>query len=134
MGIQPELAVPTVPNRERRVVLAGALSKLFDLWQLSTGDRLALLGMSSENRSALQRYSQGEPLAPNRDLMDRAGHLLGIHKSLKLLYPRNDAIAHGWMAARNTKFGGYSPVDVVKQYGLPGLALVRGTLDAMRGQ
>lgn len=133
-SIQTELVAPVVPNRERRVVLAGALSKLFDLWQLSTGDRLALLGMSSENRSALQRYAQGEPLAPNRDLMDRAGHLLGIHKSLKLLYPRNDDIAHGWMSARNTKFGGHSPVEVIKQYGLPGLALVRGTLDAMRGQ
>ena len=133
-AIQTELAVPIVPNRDRRVILAGALSKLFDLWQLSTSDRLALLGMSSENRSALQRYAQGEPLAANRDLMDRAGHLLGIHKSLKLLYPRNDEIAHGWMAARNSKFGGHSPVDVVKQYGLPGLALVRGTLDVMRGQ
>ncbi|MBM0103977.1 DUF2384 domain-containing protein [Steroidobacter sp. S1-65] len=134
MGMQPELVVPAVPNRERRVVLAGALTKLFDLWQLSTADRLALLGMSSENRSALQRYAQGEPLAPNRDLMDRAGHLLGIHKSLKLLYPRNDALAHGWMSARNSKFGGHTPIDVVKQYGLPGLALVRGTLDVMRGQ
>ena len=134
MGMQPELVVPAVPNRERRVVLAGALSKLFDLWQLSTADRLALLGMSSENRSALQRYAQGEPLAPNRDLMDRAGHLLGIHKSLKLLYPRNDALANGWMSARNSKFGGHTPIDVVKQYGLPGLALVRGTLDVMRGQ
>jgi hypothetical protein len=132
--MQTELVAPTVPNRERRAVLAGALSKLFDLWQLSTADRLALLGMSSENRSALQRYAQGEPLAPNRDLMDRAGHLLGIHKSLKLLYPRNEDVVHGWMSARNAKFGGHSPVEVVKQYGLPGLALVRGTLDVMRGQ
>ncbi|HEX2493661.1 MAG TPA: antitoxin Xre/MbcA/ParS toxin-binding domain-containing protein [Steroidobacter sp.] len=132
--MQVEPAAPTVPNREHRTVLAQAATKLFELWGLSTADRLVLLGLSPENRAALQRYAQGEPLAANRDLADRVGHLLGIHKSLKLLYPRNQEIVQGWMSSRNEKFGGRTPVDVVKQFGLPGLAIVRGTLDAIRGR
>lgn len=132
--MEAELLAPAVPNRDERVVLARAVVRLFDLWELSAADRLSLLGLSAENRSALTRYVQGEPLAANRDLMDRVGHLLGIHKSLKLLYPRNDEIVRGWMAARNEKFGGHTPVEVVRRYGVPGLAIVRGTLDAMRGQ
>ncbi|MGH8258975.1 MAG: antitoxin Xre/MbcA/ParS toxin-binding domain-containing protein [Steroidobacteraceae bacterium] len=119
-------------KRRERVVLAQALMRLFDLWGLGSADRLALLGLSEGNRTALQRYASGEPLAASRDLLDRAGHLLGIHKSLKLLFPRNEEIARGWMSTRNAPLGGETPVEIVKRYGLPGLAMVRGRLDVMR--
>jgi hypothetical protein len=120
-------------DRETRVILAGALSRLLELWKLSTADRLALLGLSESNRIALQRYASGAPLAASRDLLDRAGHLLGIHKSLKLLFPRNEELERGWMSSPNLKFGGETPVAVVRRFGLPGLVMIRGTLDAMRG-
>jgi hypothetical protein len=120
-------------DREARIVLAGAISRLLERWSLSTADRLALLGLSESNRIALQRYASGAPLAASRDLLDRAGHLLGIHKSLKLLFPRNEEIERGWMSSPNLKFGGESPVGIVRCFGLPGLVMVRGTLDAMRG-
>lgn len=120
--------------RHERVVLAQALMRLFDLWELSAADRLTLLGLAEGNRTALQRYAQGEPLGASRDLLDRAGHLLGIHKSLKLLYPRNEAIVRGWMSSAHQRFGGETPIEVVRRYGLPGLAMVRGTLDILRGQ
>jgi hypothetical protein len=120
-------------NRDSRSVLARSISKLFDLWHLESADRLALLGLNESNRTALQRYAKGEPLASSRDLMDRAGHLLGIHKSLKLLYPANKEIVSGWMSSPNQKFGGTTPVEVARKWGLPGLVMVRGTLDRMRG-
>lgn len=131
--MQVEVAIAAVPDKEKRAVLAAAVSKLFDKWGLSTADRLALLGLSEENRAALQRYAKGEALAANRDLTDRVGHLLGIHKSLRLLFPRNEEIVAGWISSSNAKFGGNTPIQVVRRYGLPGLAMVRGTLDAMRG-
>ena len=128
------VAHPATQDHETRSVLAVAISRLLDLWNLSTADRLALLGLSESNRAALQRYAKGEALASSRDLLDRAGHLLGIHKSLKLLYPRNEEIVHGWMSSPNQKFSGNTPVEIVRKFGLPGLVLVRGTLDIMRGQ
>jgi hypothetical protein len=121
-------------SRDDRIVLARAISKLFERWGLSAGDQLSLLGLSETNRIALQRYAKGEALAANRDLLERAGHLLGIQKSLKLLYPHNPEIVNGWMAAANTKFEGASPVDVVRRFGFAGLLMVRGTLDRMRGR
>jgi hypothetical protein len=127
-------SIPAPGSREQRGILARAVSRLLAMWGLNTADRLALLGLSESNRIALQRYARGEALAASRDLSDRVGHLLGIHKSLKLLYPRNQALVRGWMAAANARFDGQSPVAVVRRYGLPGLVLVRGTLDIMRGQ
>ena len=121
-------------NRESRVVLAKAVSRLFENWKLSAADRLALLGLSETNRSALARYEHGEPLAASRDLLDRAGHLLGIHKSLKLLYPQNPELVRSWMTSRNKKFSEATPTEVARRFGLPGLVMVRGTLDAMRGR
>lgn len=121
-------------NAKTRAVLARAVMRLFDAWELGPADRLTLLGLSEGNRSALSRYSHGEPLASSRDLLDRAGHLLGIHKSLELLYPHNPEIVKRWMSSANRKFHDAKPVDVVRQFGLPGLTMVRGTLDAMRGR
>lgn len=121
-------------SRDERVILARAVSKLFALWDLPAADQLTLLGLNESNRIALQRYAKGEALAANRDLLERAGHLLGIHKALKLLYPHNDEIVSGWMSSPNAKFDGATPVDVVRRFGFAGLLMVRGTLDRMRGQ
>jgi hypothetical protein len=121
-------------TRDERVVLARAVTKLFQLWQLGSADQLMLLGMNESNRIALQRYARGEALAANRDLLERVGHLLGIHKALKLLYPKNPEIVAGWMSSPNAAFDASIPVDVVRRFGFAGLLMVRGTLDRMRGQ
>lgn len=133
--MQPQIDQASNPrDRNTRVVLARAVSRLFDLWELGAADRLFLLGLSESNRSALARYARGEPLAANRDMLDRVGHLLGIHKSLKLLYPKNPEIVVHWITAPNKKFHGLAPVEVVRKFGFPGLVMTRGILDAMRGR
>ncbi len=107
---------------------------LFTHWQLSTEDQLALLGLSTANRGALTRYRKGEPLAPNRDLLERAGILLGIHKSLRLLFPHNRELVYAWMTRPNRAFEGMSPAETIKQWGFTGLLMVRAYLDRARGQ
>lgn len=121
-------------SRDERVILARAVVKLFALWKLPAADQLTLLGLSESNRIALQRYAKGEALAANRDLLERVGHLLGIHKALKLLYPHNEDIVSGWMSSPNTRFEGATPIEIVRRFGFAGLLMVRGTLDRMRGQ
>jgi hypothetical protein len=123
-----------VRTRDERVVLARAVTRLFDLWRLNAADQLMLLGLNESNRIALQRYARGEALASNRDLLERVGHLLGIHKALKLLYPKNPDISAGWMLSANAMFDGATPVEVVRRFGFAGLLMVRGTLDRFRGQ
>jgi hypothetical protein len=117
-----------------RSVLAQMVMQLFDHWGLSTEQQLGLLGLASSNRAALGRYRKGEPVAANRDMIERIGHLLAIHKNLRLLFPHNRDLAYAWMRTRNQAFGGKTPVEVVMEAGFGGLLMVRSYLDRARGQ
>ncbi len=92
------------PQEVDRGALAKMTMQLLDHWDLSTEDQLALLGLASSNRSALGRYRQGEPIGQNIDQYERVGHLLGIHKNLRLLFPRNKDYLYGWMKTKNKAF------------------------------
>lgn len=68
--------------------------QLFEHWQLETVEQLHSLGLSTNNRASLARYRKGAPLSKNRDLLDRANHLLRIHKNLRLLFPHDRNLAY----------------------------------------
>lgn len=125
-------AAADIRTREGRERLARMVTRLFELWLLSTTEQAALLGLSADNRSTLARYRKGDPLADSRDLLDRAGHLLGIHKSLRILFPQDRDLAYRWMTTANRRLGA-RPVDVVIQRGFEGLLAVRRYLDFERG-
>jgi hypothetical protein len=117
-----------------RSQLAKMLMVLFGHWELSNEDQLALLGLAPDNRAALSRYRNGKPLAASRDLLERAGNLLSIHKSLRLLFPHNRELAYQWMTQRNKAFDDMTPAEVIKQWGFTGLLMVRTYLDKARGR
>ena len=121
------------PQISDRGALAKMVMQLMEHWDLATEDQLALLGLASSNRSALGRYRQGEPISQNVDQYARVGHLLGIHKNLRLLYPRNKEHLYSWMKTRNKAFENRTPVEVVKELGFMGLLMVRSYLDRARG-
>ena len=124
---------PETPQISDRGALAKMVMQLMEHWDLATEDQLALLGLASSNRSALGRYRQGEPISQNVDQYARVGHLLGIHKNLRLLYPRNKEHLYSWMKTRNKAFENRTPVEVVKELGFMGLLMVRSYLDRARG-
>ncbi len=129
----PQLPAPVdLRTREARERLARMVTQLFDLWQVSVAEQAALLGLSADNRSTLARYRKGDPLADSRDLLDRVGHLLGIHKSLRILFPHDRDLAYRWMTTPNRRFG-TRPVDVAVQHGFEGLLALRRYLDFERG-
>lgn len=121
------------PGTEDRGALARMVMQLFEHWQLSTEDQAALLGIAAGNRAALARYRKGEPIGTSRDQYERVGHLLGIHKSLRLLFPQNRELAYRWMTTRNRAFDNLTPVEVIREWGFAGLLMVRGYLDRARG-
>ncbi|HEX2828364.1 MAG TPA: antitoxin Xre/MbcA/ParS toxin-binding domain-containing protein [Burkholderiales bacterium] len=127
-------AYPDLRDREARTRLAKLVVALFDHWGLSAADQAALLGLSPGSRSTLARYRRGEPLADSADLISRAGHLLGIHKSLRIIFPHDRDLAYRWIAAPNRRFDGASPLDVIKRYGFEGMLAVRRYLDFERGR
>jgi len=119
-------------SREARGRLAAMVMKLLEHWRLSTSEQADVLGLSTSSRSTLGRYRSGEPLADNRDLLDRAGHLLGIHKSLRLLFPHDRDLAYRWMTQPNRRLG-MRPVDLILEHGFEGLLALRRYLDFQRG-
>jgi len=110
------------------------LMQLFNHWAISTEAQLDMLGLARDNRAALARYRKGVPMSASRDANERAGHLLAIHKNLRLLFPHNRDLAYRWMSTRNKAFEGRTPVDVISDFGFAGLLMVRSYLDKMRGQ
>lgn len=128
------LADHPVSASEDRGALARMIMTLLDHWKLGTEDQAALLGIAASNRAALARYRRGEPIGGSRDQYERVGHLLGIHKNLRLLFPQNRDLAYRWMSTRNRAFDNLTPVEVVKEWGFAGLLMVRAYLDRARGQ
>lgn len=120
-------------SRHARARLAAMVARLLDHWSLTPAEQAEVLGLSAGSRSTLARYRAGEPFADSRDLLDRARHLLGIHKSLRLLFPHDRDLAYRWMTAPNRRLGA-RPVDIVIGHGFEGLLAVRRYLDFQRGQ
>ena len=105
------------------------LLKMFDLWSLSTEERLSALGLSTKNRAALKCYTNGSSISASRDMLDRAGYLIAIHNNLKLLFPKNPELAYSWMKTRNKALHGNSPIETIAVMGFPGLLFIRSYLN-----
>ena len=127
-------ALDSSTNGIDRKAIAGMLMKLFDHWKLSTEEQLDALGFSVTNRAALARYRRGEPISGSRDTLERAGHLLAIHKNLRLLFPLDRDLAYAWIKTRNRAFDNRSPIEVIREFGFAGLLMVLAYLDRARGQ
>ena len=120
-------------NSEARKKLALMVTRLFELWALPTADQLELLGLSRTSRAQISKYRKGGALPSSRDMLDRIGWLLSIHKSLRLLYPRNENIRYTWVKRRNQILDDQRPLDIMKYQGLIGIARVARYLDFIRG-
>jgi len=122
-----------IENSDARRKLARMVTRLFELWELPSADQLELLGLSRTSRAQLSKYRKGGALPSSRDMLDRIGWLLSIHKSLRLLYPRNENIRYTWVKRRNQILDDQWPLDIMKHQGLIGIARVARYLDFLRG-
>jgi len=119
--------------KESRAGLARMVARLFDHWGLSTADQCALLGLAATSRMTLTRYRKGYPLENSVDLLGRVGHLLGIHKALRIMFPHNRELVYKWVTTPHAAFAGKSPVEIMRG-GYEGLLAVRRYLDFERGR
>ena len=126
----PDVDLHARASRER---LARMVVSLLDHWKLSPVDQAVLLGLSAQSRSTIARYRRGEPLADSADLLARAGHLLGIHKALRIVFPHDRDLAYRWVSAPNARFG-VPPLEIMKRHGYEGILAVRRYLDFERGR
>lgn len=129
------MSMSDLTEEEARRDLARMVAALFDKWALPTDTQLALLGMSPGSRNVLAQYRRGERALPNaRDTPDRAGYLLGIHKGLRLLFPEDQALRYSWVSRRNRLLAERSPLQVMLEDGLVGLARIVRLVDFQRSR
>ena len=119
----------------RRRLSGPALRAFFTLssaWQLSVTEERALLGWPPS--STFHKYKSGDPGPLSFDTLTRISLVLGIYKSLQILYPE-PAFADRWMRMPNTNvlFGGHPPIEFVADAGIDGLFQLRRLLDGRRG-
>jgi hypothetical protein len=105
--------------------------RLSDLWRLAVDQRCALLGDIS--RPTYHNWQKGKIGTLSRDQLERISLVLGIHKSLKLLFA-DEAGATRWLTSpnRDLPFGGQSPLDRALKGSIDDLYAVRRYIDAWR--
>ena len=105
-----------------------AFFAIADKWRLSTDDQIALLG--SPGRSTFFKWKKEGGTLP-ADTRERISHMLGIWKSLRILFTQDER-GEAWVRAKNRYFDGASALDVMLE-GIAGIIRVRRYLDAQRG-
>ena len=134
----PAPALPNLSRLEDRRRLSTAAVKAFfkivDCWGIKDEDARALLGdMSNGAFYQLKQSTRGTVKTLDQDKLLRTSYLIGIFKSLNILYSQK--LADQWVQLPNTNsiFGGSTPLDYMLQGGSPAMEVVRRLLDARRG-
>lgn len=98
---------------DETIVVARAVVRLFEKWDLLEHEQLQLLCLSSSDVAVLHQKREGRSGLQSDEMRVRAAQLLSIHKALRLLYPRNTELLYGWVRMRNENFGGKTPLAVM---------------------
>ncbi|WP_339411321.1 MbcA/ParS/Xre antitoxin family protein [Pseudomonas sp. EA_35y_Pfl2_R5] len=105
---------------------------LMEKWDCTVEQQMVLLG--SIGRSTLYKYRQLPEVRLPRDTMERVSYLMGIHKSLRILFGDKPS-TYEWIKKANSEapFNGNSALQVMLAGGVVDLADVRRYLDGVRG-
>ena len=131
---EPAVLVDLNARSERERLSKSALMGFFKLvaaWHLRDEDARELLGGLSS--STFYEWKKNPDRVLEVDRITRISYLLGIYKSLHIIY--GDKLADEWisLANRNAIFAGRTPLAFMVAGGLLSMQTVRQLLDARRG-
>jgi len=115
---------------EEGEAMARAAVNLFRHWGITDAEACVVLGGVSKRTYA--RWKDGEIGRLTIDQKTRLSILMGIHKSLRILFTEK-ARVYEWVKKPNKAFGGRSALDIMLGGYLTDLFRVRHYLDAARG-
>jgi hypothetical protein len=134
----PAAALPDLSRlEERRRLSAAALKALFNIvdhWKIRDEDARELLGgISNGAYYQLKKNPRTPGKSLDQDKLLRISYLIGIFKSLNILYSQR--LADQWMQLPNSNpvFAGRTPLDYILRGGTPAMDMLRRLLDARRG-
>jgi uncharacterized protein (DUF2384 family) len=128
--MQRSTSSPPAPRPVDEAAAKRAFFRIMDAWGVGDAEARVLLG--SPSRSTFYNHKRAEGGSLAADTLERISYVLGIYKSLQLLFP-NPEQADGWMKKPNDAFGGRSALDHALGGKVVDLAGVRTYLDAVRG-
>ena len=108
-----------------------AFLRIAELWDLKNEQAMALLGgMSNGKYHDLKRH---RAVILGQDELTRISYLIGIFKSLNILFSAK--LANQWVRLENSNpmFRGAAPIQVMVRNGMPALMETRRLLDSRRG-
>ena len=132
-AVLPDLSRP----EERRRLSAAALKALFNIvhhWKIRDEDARELLGgISNGTYYQLKKNPRTPGKSLDQDKLLRISYLVGIFKSLNILYSQR--LADQWMQLPNSNpiFAGRTPLDYILRGGTPAMDMLRRLVDARRG-
>lgn len=131
---EPDEPVDLNSRAERERLSASALRGFFNLvakWGIKDEDARELLGGLSNG--SYYEWKKNPERVLEVDRITRISYLIGIYKSLHIVY--GDKLADEWVSLPNTNaiFSGRSPLQYMLGGGLIAMQTVRKLLDARRG-
>jgi hypothetical protein len=122
-----------VPVTEMAAAGLRAFARIAKLWRLSVEEQRTLLGSPPRSSFFAWRKHPERATLP-RDTLERLSNILGIYKSLQILFP-DPAAADAWIRKPNTAapFGGQPALTRMLAGNVSDLYLVRRYLDGVRG-
>lgn len=124
------MAVDMNDDDQIKSQLATNLVNLLNDWGVSNADKVTLLALPDGTRPrAIHQYQQGTPLPEDNNTQLRVEHFVGIDKALRLAYPRNLQGGKLWLNRPNRHFNQRTPLSVMIEDGLNGIAAVRMRID-----
>jgi len=122
-------------NSDQLESLAKAFWALVKKYNLNNSELKVVLGKDFDSKT-IKKYRDSNSLPEGEpDLILRAVHMLGIHWSLRVLYPHNPSLVYSWMKTQTPEFDNKSPIEILKESGyksLMALMSIRNYLDYKR--
>ncbi|MBA1280598.1 MULTISPECIES: MbcA/ParS/Xre antitoxin family protein [Pseudomonadaceae] len=106
---------------------------LMEKWGCSVAEQKVLLG--SVGNTTYHKYKSLPEVRLSHDLMERISYLMGIHKSLRIIFSSQAENAYRWVSKPNSAapFNGQSALQFMLSGRMTELADVRRYLDGVRG-
>ncbi len=108
-----------------------AFFNLAKRWDLSDLEGRVLLGSPAARTYARWKARQVQPSRISRDTRERLSILMGIHKSLRYLFP-DPSRGYVWIRKPNQAFGGLPALNRLLAGSITDLTAVRDYIDAER--
>lgn len=93
---------------ELRSAETEALHRLFEIWALTANEQQTLLGIDHGEH---EHFLDGVPFAAESLPLLRAGHLLAIHKVLRLRLGGETRLIRAWLRRPSASLDGQTPVE-----------------------